>query len=237
MGEDDQQFIEIANQYATLLSERGLRSDHSILDIGCGYGKLAFGLMSQLDFRGQYEGFDLLRRHVDWCNDAITTRASNFHFTHLDIANARYNPEGSLDPSQLRFPYDDDSFDFCALFSVFTHMYDSDIRRYVDEIKRVVKSTGVCVATLFLFNETRMAMVTSEACALPMKYQLSEVCRYFNKDSILHAISYEENYMRHLWTRAGFVVTDLTWGSWAGDQPASHDAQTYSYQDVMTVQA
>jgi hypothetical protein len=72
-----------------------------------------------------------------------------------------------------------------------------------------------------------------------MRYQLSEVCRYFNKDSILHAISYEEHYVADLWTETGFTVTDMKWGTWAGDQPTNSSSPEVPdlYQDVFTVRA
>ena len=236
MREDDERFLAIANQSASLLKASGLRSDHSILDIGSGYGRLAFGLLNEMDFTGRYEGFDLLPSHIEWCSAEIASHFPNFNFRHLDIANARYNPEGSLIASELRFPYEDNSFDYCALFSVFTHMYEPDIQRYMHEIKRVLKSPGTCVATFFLFNEERLPAVTSETSALPMRYQLSDVCRYFNTSNILHAISYDESHIRGLWASAGFAVTDLKWGSWAGDQPVSSDPnQLDVYQDVVTV--
>jgi SAM-dependent methyltransferase len=139
----------------------------------------------------------------------------------------------------MRFPYDDDTFQFCALISVFTHMYAVDIRHYMDEIKRVLKTGGTCVATFFIFNDDRMDAVTSSGSALPMKYQLSEVSRYFNENNVLHAISYDETYVVGLWTKSGFVVTDMKWGTWAGDQPSSSGSSGVPdlYQDVFIVHA
>jgi SAM-dependent methyltransferase len=72
MNESDERFLAIGNQSAQLLIEQGLGAADSILDVGCGYGRLAFGLLSQLDFKGRYEGFDVLQRQIDWCRKAIT---------------------------------------------------------------------------------------------------------------------------------------------------------------------
>jgi SAM-dependent methyltransferase len=105
MGDTQEEFLSVGNQCASLLLDLGLQGDDSILDVGCGYGRLAFGLLNSLDFIGRYEGFDLQPRHIAWCREAITTRFSNFHFAHVDIANARYNPQGSVEsPPVSRTP-------------------------------------------------------------------------------------------------------------------------------------
>jgi SAM-dependent methyltransferase len=238
MGEDDERFLSEADKLARILIERGLRPDSALLDIGSGYGRLAFGLMRQLDFVGRYEGFDLLPKQIKWSTEAITSRSPNFHFALLDVANARYNRQGSIEAGAMTFPYDEESFDMCALFSVFTHMYEVEVRRYMGEIRRVIKESGSCVATFFLFDEDRLEAILSDDSALPMRHQLNETTRYFSQEDILHAIAYEQRHMRQMWEMADMQVTGIEWGTWAGDQGdgAGRNGQDPPpYQDVVTI--
>jgi SAM-dependent methyltransferase len=235
MRETDEKFLEVARQSASLLARYGLQPDQSILDVGCGYGRLSFGLLDVIGFKGRYEGFDLLPRHIAWCTDEISSRHPNFTFRHADIANARYNPRGRVEAARFRFPFRRASFDFCALFSVFTHMYESDIGHYIEQIRRVLGRGGTCLATFFLFTEDRLDAVTSDRSSLPMRHELNRVTRFFNDADPLHAISYDLDHVARLWTSAGFEVADVVWGSWAGDSTEPAERSLNTYQDVIVL--
>ena len=47
-----------------------LKPDHSILDVGCGYGRLAHALLRH-GHRGRYVGFDVIEPHIAWCNTEL----------------------------------------------------------------------------------------------------------------------------------------------------------------------
>jgi SAM-dependent methyltransferase len=51
------------------------------------------------------------------------------------------------------FPYTDARFDLVFLFSVFTHMMPDDTSNYLQQIARVLKPGGRCLATFFLLDE------------------------------------------------------------------------------------
>src|SRR6266480_5689571 len=99
----------------------GLRRDERVLDVGSGGGRVAVPLTDYLT-GGTYDGFDTSAHDVTWCRENVTPRAPNFTFRHVDIRNQTYNPAGTIDPLRFRFPYDDSSFDFVFLTSIFTHM-------------------------------------------------------------------------------------------------------------------
>jgi len=61
-------------------------------------------------------------------------------------------PGGQINPKKFVFPYADSSFDLVFLTSVFTHMLPEDVKRYMEEISRVLKSGGRSVVTYFLVN-------------------------------------------------------------------------------------
>src|SRR4051794_14554907 len=110
----------------------GLEPHHDVLDVGSGSGRMAYALKDWLT--GRYEGFDIVPAAVDWCRREITTRHPNFHFQVADIRSERYNRHGTYEASEYRFPYDDASFDFAYLTSVFTHLQWPAVDNYVAEL-------------------------------------------------------------------------------------------------------
>ncbi len=137
-----------------LLKHFGLRADDSILDLGCGIGRLAYVMADYLD-NGQYMGLDISRKAIDWLNKNYNSVLSNFNFELLDVNNKRYNPKGSIDPSNVTLPFTDNSFDKLCAYSVFTHMRIRDIECYLSEIARILKPSGIAVLTFFSIDTER----------------------------------------------------------------------------------
>ena len=76
MGESDQDFIALGDEFVEALTEHaGLRDDSRVLDIGCGYGRLPHAL-KRSGFAGSYLGIDVLEKHVRWCTSGSASRAS-----------------------------------------------------------------------------------------------------------------------------------------------------------------
>lgn len=124
---------------------------HSVLDVGSGIGRTAVALTGYLTASAKYEGFDVVKDGIDWCNNNISSKYSNFRFTHTEVINDLYNLSGTPATS-FRFPYPDDTFDVVFLFSVFTHMGKSEVEHYLREIHRVLKSGGRCLGTYFIYT-------------------------------------------------------------------------------------
>jgi SAM-dependent methyltransferase len=217
MKDDDAKLIESGVSLAKLLYRFGLKSDDALLDVGCGYGRLPLGLLSGTDYHGQYLGFDVLPKHVGWCADELTPAFPNFRFHHLDVRNDRYNPRGKVDPARVRFPAKTSSIDFCALFSIFTHFYRADIERYLREMHRVLEPGATVVSTWFLFDEARLAAVTSERSGYPMTHRLDDKTIYNDLSDPLRAIAFDEAFVRSLVADAGLEVAEIVHGSWTGE--------------------
>lgn len=143
-------FIAIGDEFFTLFRRAGLRPSDDVLDVGCGSGRMARPMAGWLE--GRYEGFDVIPDAIEWCRSRITRRHPNFGFTVLDVSNDAYNPHGSASAATVRFPYEDDSFDFAILTSVFTHLLPAELLHYLDELARVTRTGGTVFATYFLLD-------------------------------------------------------------------------------------
>jgi SAM-dependent methyltransferase len=90
-----------------------LRPEHDVLDIGSGIGNLALGLVDYLD--GHYDGLEVHREAVTWCQQAITPAHPSFRFHVAEVRSEAYNPSGKVPPERYIFPFDAGSFDFVFL--------------------------------------------------------------------------------------------------------------------------
>ena len=142
-------FKRVGRAFADRLIREGLRPDDTLLDIGCGQGRMARPLVGYLT-GGRYEGFDIDARAVAWCREAYHD-VPRFAFTHADVFNARYNPGGAT--GDYRFPFPDGLFDAALSTSVFTHMLEADIAHYLRELSRVLEPDGFTLVTAFLKGE------------------------------------------------------------------------------------
>jgi len=130
-----------------------LKPNEKVLDVGCGNGRMAVPLIGYIKGEGLYEGFDIVVEGINWCKKSITSKYPHFHFQVADLYNKEYNPKGKYKASEYKFLYENDSFDFVFLTSVFTHMLPQDMENYFSEIARILKRNGRCLMTFFLLNE------------------------------------------------------------------------------------
>lgn len=112
----------------------GLREGASILDFGCGSGRLACAL--QKSFRRiEYTGIDVVQQL-------------------LDYAAGRCPPSYRFVLSQsFDLPVASASIDMVACFSVFTHLQPTECFLYLSEMQRVLKRDGTIVMSFLEFAE------------------------------------------------------------------------------------
>jgi SAM-dependent methyltransferase len=175
-----------------------------VLDVGSGIGRTALWLTAVLT-DGRYEGFDIHRESIDWCQREITSRYGNFRFRHLDLFNAVYNPTGTLRAEDLRFPYEGESFSLVCLFSVFTHLLPPDLERYLAESYRVLRPEGGRIhASCFLLTPERRHLPDPETDGVAATFDVPE-----------SMVAYEESSLRERFRKAGFEIRMVSYGTWA----------------------
>jgi spore maturation protein CgeB/SAM-dependent methyltransferase len=218
--ESPQLFMEIGD---TLLRDArtlaGLTPTASlVVDIGSGYGRFAHALLRWPEFQGSYLGFDVLERHVKWCEEHLTAAAGQrFRFVHLDIRNERYNPEGSLAPTDVDFGVPDETADLVVLTSVFTHMWPDEIRHYLRLVWRMLKPTGRALATFFLMNGSQRRYDEQGLSRYSLGHEYTEFCRYMDEDDPLHVVAYDEDWVLAQVAGAGLTLArPIRLGTWCG---------------------
>lgn len=205
----------------------GLRSHHRVLDIGCGIGVMASSLTSFLEPQGSYAGFDIVPVGIAWAQKNIASRFPNFSFIHSDIFNQHYNPKGRLASSSFRFPYEDASFDFVFLKSVFTHMLPDSVQNYLQEIKRVLKPSGTCLATLFLVNSESKDLIGHGRSSLNL-VPYSDGCCVVDEKFPETAVGMSQSAFLQWCENSGLSAQPpIHYGSWCGRK------NFMSYQDII----
>jgi ubiquinone/menaquinone biosynthesis C-methylase UbiE len=212
-------FIELAN----------LQPNNRVLDVGCGIGRIAIPLTDYLSLEGEYWGFDIAEKGIEWCQSRISQKFSNFHFQHSDVYNQRYNSRGKIRAQDFQFPYDNEFFDFVFLTSVFTHMLPSDLENYLSEISRVLKTGSKCLITFFVLNEESENLVRLGRSTLDFRHKI-EGCLTTNKKEPETAIAYNEESVKRFFEKYRLkIVQPIHYGSWCKRD------NFLSYQDIIVV--
>ncbi|MEM1396776.1 MAG: class I SAM-dependent methyltransferase [Pseudomonadota bacterium] len=116
------------------------RGAETVLDLGCGCGRLARFAPKVTD--AAYYGVDYNQRLVDWC-------AANLPGKYA---------KNDLHPP-LDFPTD--YFDVVFLLSVFTHLRIDTQNEWLSELARIVKPGGFCLITFHDEDHPNMALTDS----------------------------------------------------------------------------
>jgi SAM-dependent methyltransferase len=219
-------FRQIGDRFLKYFVDLGeLRSDHAVLEVGSGPGRMALPLTKHLT-TGSYVGFDVMAESVRWCRRAISSRHRNFRFEVADIYNGVYNPGGRSRASNYRFPYPDAHFDFVFLTSVFTHLLPPDMENYLHEVTRVMKPGARCLITFFLLNAESRQLTNAGRSSFAFTVDEGRYATVAGESSE-SAIAYDEVYVSSLMDANGLRDRDVRYGNWCR-RPSALD-----YQDLV----
>jgi ubiquinone/menaquinone biosynthesis C-methylase UbiE len=127
------QYAQIGVLESSALITLGLQRNHTLVDVGCGSGRLPYTLREYLS--GSFVGTDILDEALDYAREKCGR--PDWQFVS--------NYDASI-------PVGDSSADFVTFFSVFTHLLDEDIYRFLAEAARVAKPGGRIVFSFLDFE-------------------------------------------------------------------------------------
>lgn len=194
----------------------------TILEIGCGCGRMAFSL---LDLAGTYHGIDVNKEMIDWCQQKITTTYPRFTFSHVDISNKAFNPDGKLDILDFRINYYN-YYDFIFLTSVFTHVKEDGFTHYMREITKALKPGGKVFSTFFILNKESRELIGGGKADWNFCYPMTNGA-YFIEGDPEAALAYNGDFILKLFHDNGFTIDRLNYGGWCGRK------DYLSYQDII----
>nr|WP_281720653.1 class I SAM-dependent methyltransferase [Nitrosomonas nitrosa] len=222
VAKDGKSFSESAREIGANWAERfvaygGLTGNASILDVGCGPGRMAIAIGERFGWKNRYLGFDIKAADIDFSRNAITSRYANFEFTWLDVRSPLYNPAGTIEPFAVRFPCEDESFDFCFATSVFTHLYAGVVSLYIGEAARSLRREGTFLFTAFVIQPSYSADQKPR-----FRFHLGPDSTTFVTDSEVaeEAIGFDFGYLQNLLKTAGFDNIKHYTGGWTGNPDA-----------------
>lgn len=222
-------FLEVGREFLRHFREiGGLKENETVLDIGCGIGRMAIPLTPYLR-QGKYFGFDIIPYGVRWCRQRISRQFSNFSFDLADINNSAYNPGGKIAPEKYRFPYSDNTFDFAFATSVFTHLVQASMENYLRELGRVLKPGGRALLTFFVLNEKSRERVVQGKAAYLFLHSVGELYTD-NPASPEWAIAVDETWLVNTLDGMGLeLVKPIHYGRWCGTENPK------SFQDIVLI--
>lgn len=136
----------------------------SVLDFGCGCGRVARQLLVQEARPRRYAGVDIHRGMIKWCKQNLTPLDSNFQFYHHNVYSLSIAPDNSRNLT-LSLPVEDSAFTLVIAHSVFTHLLQEQAKYYLSEVARVLRDDGIARTTWFLFDRSTFPMLADfQAC-------------------------------------------------------------------------
>lgn len=199
-----------------------------MLDIGCGIGRIARPLTTYLDKEGAYFGFDVVPLGIKWCQRKYKA-FSNFRFQYIPLKNDLYNLSTNAEPATFTFPYPNESFDLVVSISVFTHMQEAGVKRYISEIYRVLKPGRYCFCTFFLITpESDKYLRESKNPFFNYRY-----ANFFLHDARVKDanIAYRYEVIEEMITASNLAIKSFHPGWWAGKAKE----ESLDYQDILII--
>jgi SAM-dependent methyltransferase len=170
----------------------------SVLDFGCGVGRVARLLAQQNPRPERYLGIDLDFPLVTWAGENLAPRLPGFEFQHHNVHNVGLNPGVDKPPYKL-FPAGAEEFTLVTALSVFTHLPEPNAEHYLYEARRVLTPDGYVNASWFLFDR-RESGVAQIANANTLYVD-------FHDPTI--AVIFDRTWVRDMAARAGLVITHV----------------------------
>ena len=191
-----------------------LMRNQRVLEIGCGCGRIANGLIHYLSVEGEYVGIDVDRQIIDWCERNISTRNSNFEFYQVDVANNYYYQDDNQQTNTYDFSFlESREFDCVIALSVFNHLRLEDTQQYLQEISKRLAINGLAYCTFWIIDNDFLEFQEGSKKHLALKRQDNGIWYGYQRQSFF--AGYESELLNNIFAEANLKVIDFCPGSWA----------------------
>jgi cyclopropane fatty-acyl-phospholipid synthase-like methyltransferase len=191
----EQFYLSACDEADRLKNEMDLAAESTILDIGCGAGRLPIGLLARQMPFSSYLGVDVDSNRIKWCNKNLKTKDSRLAFQFVNIKNDRYNPAGK---DLFDIGISGKKFDLIYLYSVFSHLMQGDVEKYLRIFRASLTDLGHCFVTMFVADNVP-ACTENPPDFGSLKWQGRLHCVLYNRENW-------ESMVRH----AGLEITKIT---------------------------
>ena len=214
--------------FRELVIRSRINPSSTVVDLGCGCGRLAIPFAFFLD-NGRYYGVDVWREGIEWCKGHLSVRNSCLEFFMLEPDNPYYFEERQANiQNVLRMEFvKDSSVDFAFAISVFTHLVSGDCRQYFSELSRILKRSGIAYLTCFIIDRFFFRHVSKTGLHRAVR-EHDVGCYYAYRAQDFFA-GYTQEKWQGMLEESGLEILSFELGSWA-NKPGSR-----LYQDTYIV--
>ena len=196
----------------------------TVVDLGCGCGRVAIQMAPWFVESGAYWGFDTWTEGIRWAQETLTPLYSNVQFRAL---GGGAQASGYAVDTAYRLPLADGAVDALLATSLFTHLTERAARDYLREIARLLKPGGGAYLTFFLWDaESRARLGDVRLAKVPGG-------RRFDHPTFPDFF-YEEAAVLDMVRAAGLQPTIRELGNWRGDHYRSR-RHAVGHQDLLIV--
>jgi ubiquinone/menaquinone biosynthesis C-methylase UbiE len=136
----------------SLLLEEGLKPGDTLIDFGCGTGRLAIHAIPWLADDGRYIGIDISKTMLAHARAIVGERVPSPRCSVMFIHQTTPN-----------FPLLEMSVDMICAYSVLTHMEHEDSYRYLQGARRIIKKGGKFIYSCLPIEELAYARAVFES--------------------------------------------------------------------------
>lgn len=198
-------------------------------DFGCGIGRMVVALKHQYGDALSIVGTDIVPAMISFCKQTLQPRMNGTDFLCLDAGSVMYDQwKTSDDPrpaSEARFFTENArSFDLIYSFSVFTHLYKSEMERYLSLFSQSLQLNGTLAVSCFLLDGPTRRAINEKKTHNDALVEIGEDRDlYFgNPANELGFVAIGTDSFVSLLDGAGFQVEAAIYGSWRTKQPRAH---------------
>jgi SAM-dependent methyltransferase len=211
----------VAGEVVTAIEKYAtLNAGESILDVGCGCGRIAAALTQYVDPTSKYIGIDIVPGLIDFARNFITPRYPSFKFLLLNESNLTYEwwrqKEAEIGIAKITEGVPAQSIDLAISVSLFTHLdYPSALEMLIS-IHQLLKNDGRVFMTVFVLDAGALDGIGAGRTAFSFKHRTPSGKLFAERsDDPTLAVAYDNGLLDELIGSAGFQLERRVRGYWS----------------------